>query len=219
MSSEVKYGELTSWDEGDAGGNDFLNLKEGDNEVRIFTNPFQFYVAWVKDASGANHKVRGAVKNCPLVKRGVDVKARWYLGVLDRKSGQPKIVEIPPQVYRGIKEYHKNSKWGDVRGYDLNIKRNPKGQQPLYTVIAYPHSPLTDEEKDLVNRFLGRVDISKLTQPPTPQEVEERLQTIGLFDANPRSTKQGATVVSPPKDAQPTIGDDEFDFGDEDGDM
>lgn len=218
MSQEVRYGELTSWDDGDvtASSNDFLNLQEGENRVRVFTNPYQFYVAWVKDTSGANRKIRGAAKNCPLVKRGFDVKPRWFIGVLDRKSGQPKILEISSQAYKGIRNYNASEEWGDIREYDVDVHRNPKGSQPLYEIMPCKPKPLTDEEKALIERFNERVDIAKFTQPPTPQEVEEKLaEYLGSSNPTPQ-VKQGTVSVKPPTDASPTVSDDEFDFGDDD---
>src|SRR5574342_642071 len=102
--SQIKYGELSSWDEAEVSTpNDFLNLKEGDNVVRVFTNPYQFVVAWVKDSSGASRKIRSALNNCPLVKMGHKLQTRWYVGVLDRASGQPKILEVSTQIFTAIK--------------------------------------------------------------------------------------------------------------------
>lgn len=215
--SQVKYGELESWEEAEVSTqNDFMNLKEGNNVVRVFTNPYQFYVAWVKDTSGSSRKIRSAIENCPLVRAGHKLQARWYLGVIDRKSGQPKILEISTQVFTAIKNYVSDPDWGDITQYDINIKRGPKGTQPLYVVLPKPRKPMTDEEKLGIANFKERVDISKFTTPPTPEEVAEKLGVV--VDETPKVAVGHQTVpaqTGSEAGVKPTLTDDDFDFGDE----
>lgn len=206
--SEVKYGELQNWNDGNVSTpNDFMNLVEGNNKVRVFTNPYQFIVHWVKDVTGVNRKIKCAINGCPLCKRGVKAQYRWYIGVIDRTSGAAKILEISSQIYKGIKDHVSDPDWGDVRKYDINIKRGPKGSQPLYTVLGSPKkSNFSTEEKELIANFMERVDISKFTQPPTPEEVSEKL---GSTVSNTETTYTAEVV-------KPVIDDEEFNFGDED---
>jgi len=205
--AEVKYGKV-EWEEGDVSTpSDFMNLVEGDNDVRVFTKPFQFHVAWVKDSTGAPRKVKSSVHNCPLMKRGEKVQTRWYVGVLDRKSDIPKILEISTQVYVGIKNLVTNSKWGPIEKYDINIKRGPKGSQPLYTVFPYPSTDLTAEEKVMIERFNEKVDLGKFTQPPTPEEVAEKLTQLGLSVPGGASSGQ-ASVKTSATDEDFTFDDD-----------
>ncbi len=206
--SQIKYGQLSSWDEADiAQPKDFMDLKEGDNLVRVFTNPYQFFIAWIKDASGVNRKLKSAIENCPLVKAGHDIKPRWYVGVLDRKSGQPKILEVSSQIYLGIKNYHSDPRWGDVTKYDLNIKRAPKGSQPLYSVIAYPPKPLDEQEKSLIRNFKERVNIEKFTQPPTAEEVAEKLAGMSVGNA-----PVARTTVANQEPKKPAVSEEDFNF-------
>lgn len=215
--AEVKYGQV-NWDESNASvGNDFMNLEQGDNNVRVFTNPYQFIVHWVKDSSGVNRKIKCAIEDCPLCKKGVKAQYRWYLGVLDRGSdNQPKILEISSQVLIAIKNYISDKRWGDVKMYDVNIKRNPKGSQPLYAVLPDPNKgPLAAEEKALVKAFLDRVDISKFTQPSSPEEIAEKLGT-SLATASDASVKYAVgnkTVTN--EGGRPVISENDFNFGEE----
>lgn len=212
--SQVKFGELASWEEAEVSTtNDFMNLKEGNNVVRVFTNPYQFFVAWLKDASGVNRKIRSAVENCPLVKAGHRLQTRWYIGVLDRNSGQPKVLEVSSQIFTAIKNYVSDPDWGDITQYDINIKRGPKGSQPLYTVLPKKPRPFTDEEKAQIATFRERVDIAKFTQPPTPAEVAEKLAALG-GDEPPRVAV--GTQTAPATGVKPTLTDEDFDFGDDD---
>jgi len=219
--AEVKYGQLDSWDEGEVSTpNDFMRLLEGDNQVRILTTPYQFVVHWVQDSSGANRKIRCARKNCPLCKKLVKAQYRWFVGVLDRKSGLPKILEISQQIYNGIKKYVNNPEWaefydhawGKTMAYDVTVQRGPKGTNPLYTVLPSPRKrDLNDEENALVVNFFERVDINKFCQPATPEEVAEKM---GAIDDSPApSYAIGNKIVTKGGD-KTVVKDEDFDFGD-----
>ena len=155
---------------------------------------------------------------CPLCKKGLKTQYRWYIGVIDRTSGQAKILEISSQIYKGIKDHVSDPDWGPVRNYDINIKRGPKGAQPLYTVLGSPKkSSLSADEKELVTSFSERVDISKFTQPPTPDEVAEKL---GAASDEPAKVAVGTRTVETSKaGVKPTIDDEEFNFGDEEEEL
>jgi len=217
--SEVKYGQLASWDDADVSTpSDFMDLKEGDNVVRVITErPYQFVIHWVKDATGTNRKVRCAMDDCPLCRKGNKAQARWYLGVIDRRTNQAKILEISSQVYMGIKNYVADPEWGDVRRYDLNIKRAAKGTQPLYSVVVKPPVPLSERDKEMKASFLERVDINKFTQPSTPEEILEKIGEVPA-QSNTRyaSSKPERQAPAPSRQvAAPKVEDDNYDFGDE----
>jgi len=180
MSNEYKYGELESWDDVDVkSGSDYMKLEQGSNVVRIVTQPYQFSVCWVKDPQDVSRKVRSAlVPSCPLVKRGEKLQKRWYVGVIERRSGTPKVLEVSSQIMAGLKDLANDSDWGNPKGYDVDIKRGNPGSQPLYRVIAKPKKPLTDAEVALVKAFIENTDFAKMTKPPTPEEVAERLVAI-----------------------------------------
>ena len=203
---EIKYGQV-GWDEGVVNsGSDFMNLELGDNNVRIFTNPYQFVVHWVKDSAGVNRKIKCSLENCPLCKKGVKAQYRWYLGVLDRDGDdQAKILEVSSQIYIQIKNYVNNKKWGDVKNYDVSIKRNAPKSNPLYAVSPDPDKrALNAEEKALVKAFMERVDITKFTQPSSPEDIAEKL---GFSLASSSKSEDPAS--------RPVIKDSDFNFGDD----
>ncbi len=217
--STLKYGE-SEWEEGEVSGgrsgSDFMNLGEGENVVRIVTKPYVYYVAWVRDTSGVNRKIRSAAENCPLALAGHAPKPRYYVGVLDRSSGEVKILEIGNQVYKAIVSFKKDPDYGDPLNYDIKIIRAPKGSSPssFYTVLPKPPKPLTKEEKALVEAFNKRVDISKFTKPPTPEEVAEKLGVV-LGHDKPAQVAVGHQKV-PAKVEKPAILDEDFaNFGDD----
>lgn len=206
MGTKV-VGKLDSWEDADLGGNDFMNLEEGDNPVRLISSPYQFYIHWTKDATGANRKVRCALDGCPLCQDGERATARWYVNVVNRKTGRCAILEIGPQIFKQILGLAKKEKWGDPRKYDLDIERQPKGSQPLYIVSPNPKEPLSDDEKGMVKEFLARIDLAKMTEAPTVAEVREKL---GLEpDAGDSDVDNSFEDGSDDDDD-----DDDFDFGD-----
>lgn len=196
-------GELDDWTDADLGNNDFMKLEEGSNVVRIFTKPYQFYTVWAEDATGKQRKFKSAVENCPLVQRGEKPTARWYVGVLDRKrGGRPSILEIGPQIYKQILGLRKKNSWGDPRGYDIDIDRQPKGSQPLYIVQPEAKSSLAADEKTSIKEFLSRVDLVKMSAAPTPEEVREQL---GISEPTTTEVDDDFDDFSD--------SDDDFDFG------
>lgn len=217
--AEIKYGQLESWDDGEVSlPNDFLRLIEGNNQVRVLTNPFQFVVHWVKDSSNVNRKIRCSIKGCPLCRKMEKPQYRWLIGVLDRKSGLPKILEISQQIYKGIKTYVSDPEWsefydhswGKVIAFDFNIKRGPAKTNPLYEVVPSPkRRDLTDEEVSLVEAFFERVKIEKFTMPSTPEEVAEKM---GAEMSAPVAQTRTASKEA----GKPKVKDEDFDFGDND---
>lgn len=217
--STLKYGE-SSWEDLEVGTSvtkDFLNLKEGENVVRIVTKPYVYYVAWVRDSSGVSRKIRSAAENCPLVLAGHTPKPRYYVGVLDRTSGEVKILEIGNQVYKAIASYIKDPDYGDPSNYDIKIIRAPKGTSPssFYTVLPKPPKPLTKEERALVEAFNKRVDIGKFTKPPTPEDVAEKLGVI-LGHDQPAKVAVGRQSVTVKADKPAVLDEDFANFGDDD---
>jgi hypothetical protein len=203
-------GKLDSWGDADLGGNDFMNLEEGSNPVRLLTSPYQFYIHWTKDATGANRKVRCALEGCPLCQQGEKATARWYVSVLNRKTNKPAILEIGPQIFKQILGLAKKDKWGDPRRYDLDVERQPKGSQPLYVVAPEPKEPLSDDEKAMVKEFNARMDLAKMTAPPTPDEVREK---VGLTPTSKASSSVDNSFDEPLNaDSVSDDDDDDFDF-------
>jgi hypothetical protein len=212
----VKYGQV-DWDDAHVStGNDFMKLEQGSNVVRIFSKPYQFAVHWVKDTAGTSRKVKCADKNCPLCKKGIKAQYRWLLRVLDRRDNIPKLLEISSQVFLGIKNYVSNPKWGDIKMYDVDIKRGPKGTQPLYIVMAEPDKgPLSNAEKETAKAFMERVDIEKFIKPATPEEIAEKLGPSFASSAAV-SYAVGDKVVTTKEDGDVIVSDDDFNFSDDD---
>lgn len=193
MSQEYKYGEIEDWNDVDVkNGSAYMKLEQGNNVVRIITQPYVFTVCWIKDPQGVPRKVRSAlVPTCPLIKRGEKLQKRWFVGVINRRTGKAEILEISSQIISALKDLASDPDWGNPKGYDVDVKRGTPGSQPLYRVVAKPQKPLTDDEKALAERFIKETDFIKMTKPPTPEEVAERLAAIEGGQAQTRGNAGG----------------------------
>lgn len=196
-------GKLDNWEDADVGGGDFMKLTEGSNVVRIVTKPYQFYSHYTEDASGKSRNVRCALDGCPVCQKGEKASPRWYVGVIDRESGYPAVLEISMQVFNGILVLKKKASWGDPRSYDIDILRKKPGSQPLYVVTPESKSPLTDDEKSAAKELLTRISLEKISAAPTVDEVRKQLGMVSSDSAKKESTGS---------DDDMDFDDDDFDF-------
>ncbi len=197
---DVVFGEV-AWNDADlgsggGGSNSFLRLQEGDNTVRVLGNPVQAYVHWLDLPNGKKQKVNSPISDPELVRRleeaGFPKKATWFLRVLDRSDQTFKILEVGPQIYRGIKALYENKKWGPVSKYDITIKKGKKGTNPLYNVSPDPAEPLPSELKAQLAEFTEKVKIENFIKPAEPAKVRELLG----WSAETTSSSKGASSTS-----------------------
>lgn len=162
----------------------FLRLKEGNNEMRFVTAPFQYLVHKVKkdpnNPKDFGQKVMCAALNgtCPACAYG-EAKPRWLVGVIDRDSGTYKILDMGWAVFQQIRTHAKNAKLGDPQKYDVNIVVNPKaGAVGYYTVQTYSKEPLSAEDQVIKERDVDLEDLKRRVKPWSPEDVQKRLDKI-----------------------------------------
>lgn len=200
MGTDVVFGEI-DWNSGDVsdgtGGqslkSDFMRLDVGKARVRVMGNPVQFYIHWLDTPDGKKRKVNSPISDQKLVRKledaGFKRRPRWLIKVLDRATNEFKLLEIGSQIYNGIKTLYLDEDWGPVTGYDITIERGTPGTQPLYRVTPRPKSQLESSFKEDFQKFNDRVDMTKLTQPATPDTVRE---IMGWAEGG------GSTASAPP---------------------
>lgn len=188
MIDTVKFG-VTTWDEveiksGNAfqGGKKdvFMKLENGSNVVRCVTRPHQYHVHVFKEEgdSGFGDKIMCSMPghgSCPLCEKGDRPKRRWYLGVIDRKEGRYKILDISVSVFKAIQELSRDEDYGDPMKYDIDIKVDKKGGATgYYTVIPKPPKPLTAADIEIKNA-VNTEDLQRKCTPISPEKVLERI--------------------------------------------
>lgn len=204
MAKEQISGEI-DWNAADLGGSksktDFLRLTEGETTVRIMGKPIQCFVHWLKLPDGSNRKVTSPNDNPALVKRleeaGFRKQPAWFLKVLDRTSSDEskhefKLLEIGKQIYDGILVYVNKKQYGNVTGYDVVLARGPKGQMPLYKVMAMPPEALDSAFKTRFAEFNEKLSMDKLIAPMPAGEIEKLLGWGSSDDSGNSKTASGS---------------------------
>jgi hypothetical protein len=185
----------------------WLRLKEGDNEMRLITQPFQYLVHKYKKEGdpGFGQKVSCSSihGNCPCCDNTDDkAKPRWLLGVISRESGTFKILDISFSVFSQIRKYARNTKsWGDPTKYDINIVVDKNGGATgYYAVQPLPKEPLSAEDQNIRDNA-DIEDLKRRVTPPTPEFVQKRMDKIN--GATP--TSNNSSNYTTPKKSTPTV--------------
>jgi len=197
------FGEI-SWDssfDGDKKANNkdiWMRLEDGDNEIRLLTLPYQYTVHKYKKEGekGFGNKVYCSKVHgsCPLCEAGDKPKARWLFGVIDRRKGAYKILDVSYAVLSDIRKLNKNSqRWGDPLKYDLNIVVDRDGGPTgYYSVQPLPKEPLSAADQKIKDE-MDLDDLKRRVTPPTPDQVQKRLDKLNGTDAS--STQTTSTQV------------------------
>jgi hypothetical protein len=162
----------------------FLRLTEGPNEVRLVTNPFQYLVhKYKKDANnpkdfGQKIGCSAIHGSCPLCDLGDKAKPRWFYGVIDRKTGTYKVLDVSFQVFSAIRKLARNPKWGDPTKYDINIEVDKNGGATgYYSVQPLSKEPLTAADQQIKDNA-DLDDLKRRCTPPTAEVVQTRMNKV-----------------------------------------
>jgi hypothetical protein len=181
----------------------FLRLEEGSNEMRLITQPFQYLVHKYKKEGdpGFGQKVSCSAMHgsCPLCAIGDKAKPRWLLGVIARKTGTYKILDISFAVFSQIRKLARNTqRWGDPTKYDVDIvvdkAGGPTGYYSVQPISKEPLSATDQQIKD--NADLD--DLKRRVTPLQPEMVQKRIDKI-----NGVATDSAAAPVAGKKAAAP----------------
>ncbi|CAB4197073.1 hypothetical protein UFOVP1290_593 [uncultured Caudovirales phage] len=184
----------------------FLRLEEGSNELRLVTQPFQYLVHKVKKEPN-NPKDFGQKVNCsaihgscPLCEAGDKAKPRWLIGVISRKAGAYRILDISFAVFSQIRKYARNTqRWGDPIKYDVDIVVDKAGGATgYYSVQAISKEPLSAADQ-VIKDGADLDDLKRRVTPPTADLVQKRIDKIHGVDTGTAATSAPSTTVEPKK--------------------
>ena len=162
----------------------WLRLNDGDNEMRIVTQPFQYLVHKYKKEGdpGFGQKINCSAiyGSCPICALGDKAKPRWLLGVISRTTGTYKILDISFAVFGQIRKYARNTKsWGDPTKYDINVVVDRKADPTsYYQVQPVSKSPLSAEDQAIRDNQVDLDDLKRRVSPPQPADVQKRMDKI-----------------------------------------
>lgn len=199
----------------------FLRLEEGSNEMRLVTQPFQYLVHKVKkDANnpkdfGQKVSCSAIHGSCPCCDTGDKAKPRWLIGVIARKTGTYKILDISYAVFSQIRKYAKNvQRWGDPTKYDIDIVVDKNGGATgYYSVQAISKEPLSAADQ-VIKDSADLDDLKRRVTPLTPENVQKRIDKINgvaTADAPAAAPAAGKKVAAKaaPKTTAVSMTDDE----------
>lgn len=174
----------------------WLKLDEGENELRLVTQPFQFLVHKYKkdeaDKFGQKVYCSAIHGSCPLCDMGDNAKPRWLLGVISRKTNTYKILDISYAVFSQIRKLAKNPKWGDPTKYDINVIVDKNGGATGY----YSVQPVPKEALSAADQVIkDNVDLDELKRkvtPPNAEWVQKRIDKINGGTTAPTATSKVA---------------------------
>ena len=159
----AKHAELSKTTQGGGGSSDYLQIKEGTNLVRILPakdDETEFYAETKlhrivgSDGMAKNYhcrKMHGEA--CPLcdtyfglwktdqdsdkdLARQIKPRARYYMNILDRDSGEIKILSVGVILFKKIVAAMLDEDFGDITdlqdGFDFKIIKTMEGQWPKY---------------------------------------------------------------------------------------
>lgn len=185
--SNVKNGQVswteTVFDATKRGKDMFLRLSPGSNIIRLLTPPHQYHQHRYEVEGGRKYGYRincsrsETEDNCPLCEMDNKAKRRWFVGVVERKTGTYKVLDIGYSVFKSIQTLAKGQ-WGTPDKYDVDIVVDPNGGSTgYYYVSPMPPTPLTADDIRLQEEnpvsFLEERSAS-----PSPKEVQSFMDKI-----------------------------------------
>lgn len=210
------FGEV-SWNDDVYGGSEkkqtnakdlFLRLEEGSNEMRLITQPFQYLVhKYKKDGDpGFGQKVACSAMHgsCPLCTLGDKAKPRWLLGVISRKTGTYKILDISFAVFSQVRKLARNTqRWGDPTKYDMDVVVDKNGGATgYYSVQPISKEPLSAADQKIKDD-VDFDDLKRRVTPPTADIVQKRIDKInGVVSADVTTAPATAGKAAAPATAK-----------------
>jgi hypothetical protein len=220
------FGEV-SWEDDVFSGADkksnakdlFLRLDEGSNEMRIVTQPFQYLVhKYKKDPNnpkdfGQKVSCSAIHGSCPLCSAGDKAKPRWLLGVISRKTGTFKILDVSFAVFSQIRKLARNTaRWGDPTKYDIDIVVDKNGGATgYYSVQPISKEPLSAADQQVKDN-IDMDDLKRRVTPLTPDQVQKRIEKINGGEAAVATPTPGKKPEQKQKPAPVSMDDDDDAF-------
>ena len=228
-NNSVRFG-ATSWDEVEihepkkqrTNSKDlFMKLAEGPNVIRIITKPHEYLVHNFKvdpKDPGFGDKINSSLAHGrdPLTEAPYNSKPkrRWLVGIIDRRTGGYRILDMSSSVFRGIQELVRDSDWGDPSQFDISVNvKKDAGPAGYYTVVPKSKRPLSASDLQ-IKQQVDVEDLKRRCTPPTPEEVQKRLDFI-LSKRNKTNGGSSTTETSSTDHSSGSVDmsdSDEFDF-------
>lgn len=163
------------------GTSQFMKFEQGENKVRILSEPLMGY-EWWEDTDEGRRPFRVKEFETAVREGEEPIKHFWAMIVFNYNSKQIQVLEITQKtIQRAITTYAHDEDWGDPRKYDLIIHRSGEGLETEYQVIPKPKKKLS---KDIEKAYSDAdIDLEALFRGEYP--VEEEVDTKKVADDIP----------------------------------
>lgn len=175
---------------------DFMVLAQGDNKVRIVSEPE------ARDRHWLGKRPIPCMGSCTMCADGTPIKRGYLFHAIDREDGEFKLLGVGPMIANQLKELMTNEEYGfkSVPDYDITIKRTGQMLDTEYSVLpARKNTELTEEElKKLaeltpiadVVKALNKADIERAEkEPPIDRSNVAKDMTDMGFESDSESTQ------------------------------
>lgn len=165
----------TSWGDVQKGGeSSFLKLEVGDTTLRVISKePYKELVHFVGEGENVK-RISCLGAGCPVCALGQGPTLRYAAVIFDRKNKAVKVLEQGKSVFGALKDYAESEKWGDLRHYDVTIKRQGKGKNDTkYSVMPCPKKALTKDEIAFIKQNM--IVLDDVYKKMSKKEVEKLL--------------------------------------------
>lgn len=195
----------------------FLRLEEGSNELRLVTAPFQYLVhKYKKDPTnpkdfGQKIMCSQIHSSCPLCDTGDKAKPRWFYGVISRKTGTYKILDISFAVFSQVRKLARNTqRWGDPTKYDIDIVVDKNGGATgYYSVQPISKEPLSAADQ-MIKDNADLDDLKRRCTPPSAEKVQERINKVnGLATVPVADSTSAVKAKAAPKAPAVSMSDED----------
>jgi len=153
----------------------FGKLQDGVNKFRVLSDIIYGWEGW-KDNKPFRHE--GEV--CKITPDQVDLNQNgkpninyfWAMVVWNYQTKQVQVLELTQKtIMTPLYDLEQNEDWGDLKNYDIQIKKEKVGDKTNYTTLGIPPKPLAPEIKQAYEE--SDVKLEKLFEGEYPMDTEE----------------------------------------------
>jgi len=200
----------------------FLRLDDGSNELRFVTEPYQYLVHRYKkdknDKIGQKIACSAINGSCPLCSNSDEeikkVRRRWFVGVISRKTGTYKVLDISWAIFSQIKTLNGMKHWGHPSKYDIDITvdKNAASPNDYYKVNPIAKEPLSAADQHIKDKEVDLDELKRRCTPPAPETVQKILDRINGVNGSNANNGTPAKKVAAPSVVPVSLDDDEQDL-------
>lgn len=156
----------------------FMKLKEGENKIRILSQPILGWEDWTPDKKPVRFKFNEK-PNRPLDPKK-PIRHFWAFIVWNYSEQRIQILQVTQATIRNsIEALYKDNDWGAPFFYDIKIIKTGEGTDTEYVVNPLPHKPVSDE---IQNEFIAHpCYLEALYSNGDPFSSEWGTYTSGIF--------------------------------------